>query len=131
MQWKKEFTKWDDVFQLIGSLSNHNDDGNKTPTVFDDEKQYCCTLCTHVHLLCFDILKTFSFFLRRGMACFEVVWRTWAYDEKRSILSYVPSAGSKLIPGRVEDIFQAQWLWIIEKLLQERDVLASVDVVFA
>ena len=48
----------------------------------------------------FDILETFSFFLRREMTCFAVVWTTWAYDEKCSILSsFVPSAGSNLIPG--------------------------------
>ena len=47
-------------------------------------------------------------FLRREMSCFAVVWTTWAYDDKCSILSsYVPSAGSKLIPGQLEDIFQA------------------------
>ena len=38
---------------------------------------------------------------------FAVVWTTWAYDDKCSILSYVSSAGSKLIPGQLEDIFQA------------------------
>ena len=54
----------------------------------------------HVHFSSFDILKTFSFFLRREMTCFAVVWKTWAYDDKCSILSsYVPSAGSNLIPG--------------------------------
>ena len=41
------------------------------------------------------------------MTCFAVVWTTSAYDDKCSILSsYVPSAGSKLIPGQLEDIFQ-------------------------
>ena len=47
-------------------------------------------------------LKTFSFFLRREMTCFAVVWTTWAYDDKCSILSrssHVPRAGSNLIPG--------------------------------
>ena len=40
--------------------------------------------------------------------CSAVVWTTWAYDDKCPILSsYVPSAGSKLIPGQLEDIFQA------------------------
>ena len=54
----------------------------------------------HVHFSSFHILKTFSFFLRREMTCFAVVWTTSAYDDKCSILSsYVPSAGSNLIPG--------------------------------
>ena len=30
----------------------------------------------HVHFSAFDILKTFSFFLRRQMTCFAVVWTT-------------------------------------------------------
>ena len=76
----------------------------------------------HVHISSFDILKTFLFFLRREMTCFVDVWTTWAYDDK-------------LI--QLEHIFQAQWLWVIEKRLQNRevtfsdDILASVDVVFA
>ena len=45
----------------------------------------------------FDILKTFSFFLRREMTSFAVVWTTLAYDDKCSILSpNFPSAGSNL-----------------------------------
>ena len=44
--------------------------------------------------------ETSSFFLRREMTCFAVVWTTWAYDDKCSILSfYIWSAGSNLIPG--------------------------------
>ena len=46
----------------------------------------------------FDISQTFSFFLRREMTCFGVVWTTRAYDDKCSILSYNPSGGSNLIP---------------------------------
>ena len=57
-------------------------------------------LFTVVQFSFFDILKTFSFFLRREMTCFAVVWTTWAYDDKCSILSsLVPSLGSNLIPG--------------------------------
>ena len=53
----------------------------------------------HVHFSSFDILMTFSFFLRREMTCFAVVWTTGAYNDKCSILSsYVPSARSILIP---------------------------------
>ena len=41
--------------------------------------------------------EMFSFFLRREMTCFAVVWTTWTYDDKCSILSsYVSSAGSML-----------------------------------
>ena len=36
----------------------------------------------HVHISSFDILQTFSFFLRREMTSFAVVWTTWAYDDK-------------------------------------------------
>ena len=55
----------------------------------------------------FDILETLSFFLRRQKSCSTVVWTTWAYDDKCSILSsYVPSAASSSIPGQLEHIFQ-------------------------
>ena len=48
----------------------------------------------------FDISQTFSFFLRREITCFAVVWTKWAYDDKCSILSsYLWSAGCNLIPG--------------------------------
>ena len=61
-----------------------------------------------VHFSSFDILKTFSFFLRLKMTCLAVVWTTWAYNDKCSILSsYVPSASSNFIPGYLEHIFQA------------------------
>ena len=83
----------------LGSLSNHDDDGNKTPTnlhIWQWKTGFLHAL--HVHFSSFDILKTFSFFLPREMTCFAVVWTTWAYDDKCSILSsYVPSAGSNLI----------------------------------
>ena len=38
---------------LIGSLSNHDDDGNKNPQIciFDNEKQYFFTLCTCIFSL--------------------------------------------------------------------------------
>ena len=72
------------------------------------------------------------------MSCFAVVWTTWAYDDKCSILSsYLWSAGSNLIAGYLEHILQAWLLWIIEEWLQKceitfpDDVLAVVDVVFA
>ena len=41
-------------------------------------------------------LKTCSFFLGDEMTCFAFVWTTWAYDDKCSVLSYIPSAGSDL-----------------------------------
>ena len=41
---------------------------------------------------------------------------------------YLWSAGSNLMPGYLEHILQAQWLWIIEKWLQKRKVTFSDDV---
>ena len=92
----------------IGSLSNH-DDSNINPTNLHIWQRKTVFLhALHVHFLSFDILLTFAFFLRRKMTCFGVVWTTWAYDDKCSILSsHVPSAGSNLIPGWLEHIFQA------------------------
>ena len=34
-----------------------------------------------------NISQTFSFFPRHEMSCFEVVWTTWTFDDKCSILS--------------------------------------------
>ena len=48
----------------------------------------------------FFIFWHFEDVLALSMTCFGVVWTTWVYDDKCSILSYyVPSAGSNLIPG--------------------------------
>ena len=86
---------------IIGSLSNHDDDGNKYPTnlhIWQWRTVFLHPL--QVHISSFDILKTFSFFLRSEMTSFAVLWTKWAYDDKCSILSsYVPSAGFNLIPG--------------------------------
>ena len=126
------------VEESTRSFRNHEDDGNKNPTnlhIWQWKTVFLHAL--HEHFSSFNILKTFSFFRRREMTCLAVVWTMWAYDDKCSILHYVPSAGSNLIPGWLEHIFQALWLWITEKWLQKRevtfsdDVLASVDVVFA
>ena len=62
----------------IESLSNHDDDGNKNPTnvhIWPWKTVFLHAL--HVHIWSFDILKTFSFFLRHAMTCFAVVWTTW------------------------------------------------------
>ena len=64
-------------FDLLGSLSNHDDDGNKNPTNLHVWRWK--TVFLHVHFASFDILKTFSFSLRREMTCFAVVWTTWAW----------------------------------------------------
>ena len=83
---------------VLGSLSKHDDDGNKNVTNFHiwQKKQYFCTYIFHL----LDISQTFSFFLRREMTCFAVVWTRWAYDDKCSILpSFLWSAGSNLITG--------------------------------
>ena len=63
-------------------------DGNKNPTnlhIWQWKTVFLHAL--HVHFSSFDILKTLSFFLWREMTCFAVVWTTWAYDDKCSILS--------------------------------------------
>ena len=88
-------------WNTIGSLSNHDDDGNKNPTNLHIWKWKIVFLhALHVHISFFAFLKTFSFFLRREMTSFAVVWTTWAYDNKMfNLSSYVPSAGSNLIPG--------------------------------
>ena len=71
-------------YVILESLSNHDDNGNKNPTNLHiwQWKQYFCTLCT-----CISHLLTFSFFLWREMTFFAVVWTTWAFDDKCSILS--------------------------------------------
>ena len=84
------------ICSVIGSLSNHDNDGNKNPTnlhIWQWKTVFLHAL--HVHFSFLDILKTFSFFLWREMTCFAVVWTTWAHDQKCSILSsYVPSTDS-------------------------------------
>ena len=72
----------------LGSLSNHDDDGNKNPTnlhIWQLKTVFSHAL--HVHFSYLDILKTLSFFLWREMTCFAVVWTTSAYDDNCSILS--------------------------------------------
>ena len=72
----------------LGSLSNHDDDSYTNPTnlhIWQWKTVFLHAL--HVHFSSFDILKTFSFFLWREMTFFAVVWTTWAYDDKCSILS--------------------------------------------
>ena len=69
-----------DLVVAIESLSNHDDDGNKNPTnlhIWQWKTVFLHAL--HVHFSFFDILETFSFFLRRQMTCSAVVWTTWAY----------------------------------------------------
>ena len=101
--WKiaRQFFSLENVSGSIGSLSSHDDDGNKNHTnlhIWQWKTVFLHAL--HVHLSSFDILKTFSLFVQREMTCFAVVWTTWAYDDKCSILSsYVPTAGSNLISG--------------------------------
>ena len=94
---KRKF-RWTIVYTIV-SLGKHDDDGNKNPTnlhIWQWKTGFLHAL--HVHFSSFDILKKFSFFLRRQMTCFAVVWTTRAYDDKCSILSsFVP--GSNLIPG--------------------------------
>ena len=66
--------------RTLGSLSNHDDDGSKNPTnlhIWQWKTLFLHAL--HVHFSSFDILKTFSFFLRREMTSFSGVWTTLAY----------------------------------------------------
>ena len=63
-------------------------DDNKNPTnlhIWQWKTSFLHAL--HVHFSSFDILKTPSFFLWREMTCFALVWTTWTYDDKCSILS--------------------------------------------
>ena len=72
----------------LGSLSNHDDDSYTNSTnlhIWQWKTVFLHAL--HVHFSSFDILKTFSFFLWREMTFFAVVWTTWAYNDKCSILS--------------------------------------------
>ena len=125
---------------LFGNLSNHDDERQRKPHKFAylTMKNSIFVRFARAFFSSFDILKAFSFFLRREMTCFAVVWTTWAYDDTCSILScYLKSAGSNLIPGKLEHNLQAQWLWITATLLKKREVtfsdevLAVVDVAFA
>ena len=80
----------------------------------------------HVHFSSFDILKTFLLFPRREITCFTVVWTTWAYDDKFSILSsYVPRAGSNLIPGSLEQIFLRSYIFRRRSRFRRRRVCLS------
>ena len=85
---------------VIGSLRNHDDDGNKKVTNFAYlivKNNSFARFARAVFI--FDFSLMFSFFLRREMTCFAVVWTTWPYDDKRSILSsYLRSTASNLIP---------------------------------
>ena len=64
---------------------------------------------------------------------FAVAWTTWAHDDKFSLLySYVPSAGSNLIPGYLEhnifsSIMTLNNYWKMSAEMQ----MASVDAVCA
>ena len=69
------------INSLLGNLSNHDYDGNKNLTNLHIWQWK--TVFLHVHFFSsFDISQTFSFFLRREMTCFAVVWTTWSYDDK-------------------------------------------------
>ena len=118
---------------LVQSLSNHDDDGNKNPTNLRIWQWKTVFLhASHEHFSSFDILISTAW--SELQLCGR---REHMMTNANFCLFYVPSAGSYLIAGWLGHIFQAQWLWITEKLLQKRDVtfsddvLASVDVVFA
>ena len=56
------------IILKIDSLSNHDDDGNNTAQIciFDNEKQYFCTLCACIYLV--------LTFCRRSCSFFDVKW---------------------------------------------------------
>ena len=93
----------------IGSLRNHDADGNKNVINLHIWQWKAIDLhALHVQFSFLFISQRFSFFPRREMTCFAVAWTTWAYDDKRSILaSYLWSAGCNLIPGLLKHILQA------------------------
>ena len=60
--------------ESLEELSNHDDDGNKNPTnlhIWQWKTVFLHAL--RAHFSSFDILKTFSFFLRHEETCFAVV----------------------------------------------------------
>ena len=57
----------------------------------------------HEHVSPFDILQTFSFFLRREMTSFAVVWTTWAYDDK-SLVPIEFQLNSRIVRTRFSSI---------------------------
>ena len=63
--------------EILGSLRNHDDDGNKNIHKFAYliVKNKSFTRFARAVFI-FDISQTFSFFLRREMTCFAVVWTT-------------------------------------------------------
>ena len=63
---------------IIGSLSNHDDDGDKNFANMNIWQWKTIVLhALHVYFSFLDISQTFSFFPRREMTCFSVVWTTW------------------------------------------------------
>ena len=68
---------------ILGSLRNHDDNGNKNVTNLHIWQWKTIDLhALHVHFSLLDIPQTFSFFLRREMTCFAVVRTTWAHDDE-------------------------------------------------
>ena len=64
------------------------DDGNQNVTNLHIWRWKTIVLhALHVHFSFLFISQTFSFFPRREMTCFAVVWTTWAYDDKFLIFS--------------------------------------------
>ena len=60
-----------------GSLSNHDYDGNKERHKFAYLTMKDNSIARFARaVFIFDISQTFSFFLRREMTCFAVVWLT-------------------------------------------------------
>ena len=96
-------------------------------SIFDNEKQLFCDLCKHIfHVWIFA--QTFLFFPRCEMACFAVVSVWW------QMLNFVfihLKCCFQFNSSRVRIHFASvQWLWIIKKRLEKREVTLSDDVLF-
>ena len=97
---------------LIGSLRNHDFNGNKNVANLCIWQWKTIDLhALHVQFSFLYISQTFSLFPRCEMTCFAALSTSRAYDDKCSILpSYLWSAGCNLIPRLWKHILQAYWL---------------------
>ena len=64
----------------LGSLSNYDNDGNNNVSNWHTWLWKTTVLhALHVHFSFLDNSQPFSFFPRREITCFAVVWTTWAW----------------------------------------------------
>ena len=126
-----------DKFTILESLRNHDDDGNKNPTnlhIWQWKTVFLHPL--HAHFSFFDILLTFSLFLRREMAKFLQLWGQ--RERTMTNVQFCLLMSKALVPVQFQDSFSSimslnnwkKWLQKGEGTFPD-DVLAFVDVVFA